>query len=283
MIPFYTILSLIFFTSTIYAKPFYGLNYGINRENCPSLEMITNDFEVLKTYTDIVRIYTLKDCNLGDLAITAAENVGLRLYLGMWVDRYGTFDQEFAALENIQDRLDQVIEGVIVGSEVNYRGDVPPAILASYIKRVKQMVQDVKVTTSDVYYKFAPEVVREVDYLMMNAFPYWEGVSIEGAASTLYDHYISAQEVADGKPVLISETGWPDWGSTFERSVPSPENHAKFLLDTLCMTRKHNIDMIWFSAMDEPYKPDVEAHFGLLDANRALKSNINYHQLINTC
>jgi glucan 1,3-beta-glucosidase len=219
---------LIFFVSTIHSKPFYGLNYGINRENCPSQEAITRDFEELKPYTDRLRIYTLKDCNLGELAVTAAENVGMQLFLGMWVDKYDTFDQELHALENIQDRLDQV-EGIIVGSEVNYRGDLPPHVLASYIKKVKDIVKPagVQVTTSDVYYKFAPEVVDEVDYLMMNAFPYWEGAHIEDAASKLYDHYISAKEVANGKPVRISETGWPEQGSSFELSVPSPENHAK--------------------------------------------------------
>lgn len=42
--------------------------------------------------------------------------------------------------------------------------------------------------------------------------------------------------------------------------------------EILCRTKQAGIDMIWFSAIDEPYKNDVEGHFGFLHAqDRALK------------
>lgn len=49
------------------------------------------------------------------------------------------------------------------------------------------------------------------------------------------------------------------------------------------MVRSQGIDMIWFSAIDEPYKSGVEGHFGLLDSNRQLKSRYQYDSLINPC
>lgn len=60
-----------------------------------------------------------------------------------------------------------------------------------------------------------------------NVFPYWEGVSIDNAASTVLDHYNEAVGKASGKPVKISETGWPTAGANYKESVPSPENQQR--------------------------------------------------------
>lgn len=50
------------------------------------------------------------------------------------------------------------------------------------------------------------------------------------------------------------------------------------------MAKTNGIDMIWFSAFDEDYKPaGVEGHFGLLDSNRQLKKTFKYGELANPC
>ncbi|KAI8986006.1 glycoside hydrolase superfamily [Pilobolus umbonatus] len=264
------------------ANIFYGLNYGVNRDNCPSYETVQADFRVLKQYTNRIRVYTLKDCNLGVLALRAAQYHKMRIYLGMWVDGTNAFDQELQSLKDLV-RYNKLynVEAIIVGSEVLYRGDLKSWELVDRINQVKAVTKVVPVTTSEVYYKITSDVANVVDFMMMNAFIYWEGTTVEKAAQAMLEHYRGAQNLSQGKLVRISETGWPNQGTPFEQSQPSPENQKQFMLDTLCMTKKQNIDMIWFSAIDEPYKPDREAHFGLLDSNRQLK--IDYNQLIDPC
>lgn len=55
------------------------------------------------------------------------------------------------------------------------------------------------------------------------------------------------------------------------------------MMKTLCKTKELGIDLLWFSAIDEPYKPGVESHFGLLDSNRLLKPGYTYEGLMNPC
>lgn len=44
---------------------FYGLNYGINENSCPSLEKYQHDFSAIKQYTNRVRTFALSVCNQG--------------------------------------------------------------------------------------------------------------------------------------------------------------------------------------------------------------------------
>ncbi|CEG75521.1 hypothetical protein RMATCC62417_10549 [Rhizopus microsporus] len=258
---------------------FYGLNYGINTNACPSLDQLKADFTKIKQYTNRVRVFSLSPCNQGQLALQAANALGMNIYLGMWIDRPDTFASEMQALTNIINSGESLsrVDAVIVGSEVLYRNDTDANTLAQYIQKVKALVKPkgVSVTNADVYYKFPPVVVEQLDFLMMNAFPYWEGVTADQGANTLMQHYQSVVSVAQGKPVRISETGWPTAGDNFGASVPSAENQRLYLSNVLCQTRQKNIDMIWFSALDEPYKAGVEQHWGIMNSDGSLKSTLS--------
>ncbi|KAG2215141.1 hypothetical protein INT46_006527 [Mucor plumbeus] len=268
---------------------FYGLNYGVNQDACPSYENIKADFEQIKKYTNRVRTFSLSVCNEGALALQAANELGMNIYLGMWIDRPDTFNSEIAALKNIlansqQQSLDK-IDAIIVGSEVLYRKDTDENTLANWIGTVGDLVKPkgISVTTADVYYEFPPVVVEKLDFLMMNAFPYWEGVTADQGASTLMDHYDSVVQKANGKPVRISETGWPSSGGNFGASVASPANQKLYLSNVLCVTRQRNIDLIYFSARDEPYKDGVEAYWGVMNSDFTLKSDLPATLLANPC
>ncbi|KAG0164391.1 hypothetical protein DFQ28_010346 [Apophysomyces sp. BC1034] len=256
---------------------FYGLNYGVNPDACPTVDSLKSDFSKLKQYTNRIKTFSLSACNQGDLALQATEELGMRMYLGMWIDRPDTFDQEMNALNNVLAKHNlSNVDGIVVGSEVLYRGDTDAASLVNYINKVKALVKPkgIKVTTADVYYKIPPEVVQAVDFVTMNAFPYWEGVTVDQGANTLMEHYQSVISIAQGKPVIIGETGWPSEGANFGASVPSPANQHTYLQQVLCRVKQQNINMLWFSAMDEPYRAGVEGHWGLLDSTRQLKTNI---------
>lgn len=157
-------------TFTLGANIFYGLDYGVNTGACPSLEAVTRDFRTLSQYTNTIRIYSVKDCNLGELAIKASQANKMRLYLGMWIDKTDSFSKELAKLQEIaKSESFHNVDAVIVGSEVAYRGDLPEKELVNCIEKVKKVVHplNTKVTTSEVYYKFDPGVVEAVDFLMM--------------------------------------------------------------------------------------------------------------------
>jgi glucan 1,3-beta-glucosidase len=158
------------FLVSVSADIFYGLNYGVSKYACPSYETVDKDFKILSQYTHTIRVYSLKDCNIGELALKASQANGMKVYLGMWVDKTDSFNQELAALNQlVSSNSFYNVEAIIVGSEVMYRGDLEPSELVHHIEDVKRLVKPkgVQVTTSEVYYKFNPDVVDAVDFLMM--------------------------------------------------------------------------------------------------------------------
>ena len=45
---------------------FYGLNYGIDQNNCPTLDKMKQDFALIQKYTNRVRTFSLHICNQGE-------------------------------------------------------------------------------------------------------------------------------------------------------------------------------------------------------------------------
>lgn len=150
---------------------FYGLNYGINADACPTYESIKQDFVKIKEYTNTVRTFSIGTCNLGQYTLQAANELGMNAYLGMWIDSAATFEAELAALEQLVRNNENFgsVQGLIVGSEVLYRENTDADTLASYIHKAGLLARPkgIKITTADVYYEFPPVVVAELDFLMM--------------------------------------------------------------------------------------------------------------------
>jgi glucan 1,3-beta-glucosidase len=119
--------------------------------------------------------------------------------------------------------------------------------------------------------------------MIRNAFPYWQGVAVEQGADSLMKSYDIVVSKAQGKTVRISETGWPSAGDNYGASVPSPENQKLYLQNVLCVTRQRGIDLMYFSAIDEPYKGGVEAYWGIMDSNRQLKPTLSTSLFANPC
>jgi exo-beta-1,3-glucanase (GH17 family) len=158
-----------------------------------------------------------------------------------------------------------------VGNEVLLRGDLTEDELLDYLARAKAAVPDVPVGYVDAYFEFVdhPRITAACDVLLANCYPFWEGCPAEYALLYMKDMYRRVTRVADGKRVIISETGWPTTGKATGGALPSPENALKYFIDTCRWADEDEIEMFYFSAFDEPWKVaaegDVGAYWGLLD------------------
>ena len=83
------------------------------------------------------------------------------------------------------------------------------------------------------------------------------------------------KQIAVNKPVIISETGWPNQGDKMEGAVPSDENAMKYFISASNLSQKSNIPLFYFSSFDESWKVhhegDVGARWGLWNTNEQLK------------
>jgi exo-beta-1,3-glucanase (GH17 family) len=149
--------------------------------------------------------------------------------------------------------------------------------LLEYIRRAKEAVPDVPVSFVDAYFLFEnhPAVAEAVDILLVNCYPYWESCALEYSLVYMKEMYRRAQRVANGKPVIISETGWPTTGTPFGSAVPSFDNALQYFINTYQWADAQGIEIFYFSSFDESWKVgaegDVGAYWGLWDKDGKLK------------
>ena len=235
-----------------------------------SAEQIHARMALISPHTRWVRTFSCTDGM--ELIPAIAHAHGLKTLVGAW-------------LGTDRDINERELEGVIavaraghadlvaVGNEVLLREDMPEDELLACIERVKDALPGVQVGYVDAYYLFElhPRIVQACDVLMANCYPFWEGCPLEHALSYMQSMHQRTVAVAQGKPVLISETGWPDQGSAFGGAVPSAEGAVRYFVDSAAWSRSANIDLFHFSAFDEAWKVgaegDVGAYWGLWDTH----------------
>ena len=192
-----------------------------------------------------------------------AHRAGLKTLVGAWLGK----DRDINRRE-IEGAIELAREGVAdlvaVGNEVLLRGDLEESELLEAIERVRSAAPHVPVGYVDAYFLFEkhPRVARACDVLMANCYPFWEGCPLEHAVAYMQDMYRRTCVAAEGKPVIIAETGWPDRGAAVGAALPSPEHAMRYLLEAQAWARRDGVEMFHFSAFDEAWKIDVEGDVG---------------------
>lgn len=232
-----------------------------------SAEQIRARMAMLAAHTSWVRTFS---CTRGnELAPGIARELGLQTMVGVWIDD----DMERNELElskgiEIANRGEAGI--LAIGNEVMLREELSEDQLIAYIERAKAEV-DVPVGYVDAYFLFEnhPRVAAACDVLLVNCYPFWEGYPIEHANIYMREMYRRAQRVADGKKVIIAETGWPNVGTRDRGAEPSRINAMKYFIDAVEWTQAEGIDLFYFAGFDEAWKVakegDVGAYWGLWD------------------
>ena len=229
---------------------------------------IRERLSVIQPYVQWIRSFS---CSEGNELIPqiAAEN-GLKTMVGVWLD--DNREQNEIELANAIEIGKAGHAGILaVGNEVLLRGDLPEDELIDYINRAKQAVPGVDVGYVDAYFEFQvhPRVTEACDVILANCYPFWEGCPADHALLYMKEMYRRAQHAANGKKVIISETGWPNIGTPTDGAVPSFENAIKNFIDTYRWAEQDGIEIFYFSSFDETWKVDAEgdvgAYWGLWD------------------
>ncbi len=134
-----------------------------------------------------------------------AHELGLKAALGAWLDSHlPSNETEIAAL--IANAQRGEVDIAIVGSESLQRGDLTPAQLIAYIERVKAAVPEgVQVATADTFFQLMshPDVVAAGDVVLVNYYPFFDGVPVGSAVRVLHGWHQQLQEVAAGREIIV--------------------------------------------------------------------------------
>ena len=229
---------------------------------------IRDRLAVIEPYARWIRSFS---CTEGHELIPAiAKEKGLKTMVGVWLDD----DREHNELE-FENAIRIANEGHVdilaVGNEVLLRGDLTEDELLDYLRRAKEAAPGVDVGYVDAYFEFVdhPRITDACDVLLANCYPFWEGCPAEHALLYMKDMYRRVRSVANGKRVIVSETGWPNIGSAEGAAVPSFENAIKYFVDTCRWAEDEGVEIFYFSSFDESWKVgaegDVGAYWGLWD------------------
>lgn len=237
-------------------------------------------------YTRSIRTYGCND----DLrnAGMYAHLLGLKAAVGAWISKdLAENERQIACVISVAQAKQADL--VIIGSEVLLRGDLPLAQLLSYLQRIKQAVPTVPVTTADTYGMIIanPTIIDSLDVVMVNIYPYWEGIPVDQALASLHSSYKQVTSIAKGKKVIVSETGWPSEGDTIGRAIPSFDNANFYFLNFVSWARANNVEYYYFEFWDEKWKARYgrpqEGSFGVLYESGIFKlftGNVFYGEII---
>ena len=257
----------------------HGLCYSAYEEGQKPGDNITMDqvrrrMAIIAPYTKWVRSFSCIEGN--EFIPQAAREFGLKTLVGAWLGKD-------------KDLNEQEIEGLIslaknghvdiaaVGNEVMYRKDLTEDELLGYMYRVKEALPGVPVGYVDAYYEFShrPKITEACDVVLANCYPFWESCHMDYSLMYMKQMYQQAVQAANGKKVIITETGWPSQGQDHDGAEPSAENFMKYFINAQLWSKQDGIEMFYFSSFDESWKVgaegDVGAYWGIWDMHGNLK------------
>ena len=247
---------------------------GQNPGDIITEKQIRRRMEIIQPYTKWVRSFSCTEGN--ELIPKIAKEYGIKTLVGAWLGKDDKINQQ--EVENLIEISRQgYVDIAAVGNEVMLRGDLTEDELIAFINRVKQALPGIPVGYVDAYFEFdvKPRITEACDVVLANCYPYWEGCHIDYSLLYMKEMYNRAIRAAKGKPVIISETGWPSQGTNFGAAEPSDENFMKYFINTQKWSAEDNIDIFYFSSFDESWKVgaegDVGAYWGLWDKDEKLK------------
>lgn len=233
-----------------------------------------------------MRLYTMIQGGTTDTpisAIPAAIETNSTLLLGLWASETAdAFQNELNALESAISQygtaFTDLVTGISVGSEDLYRTSVneagaTPEQIVDYIGKVRSVISgttlaDKPVGHVDTWNAFTNSannaVISAADFLGMDAYPYYQttqpgGNGIANANATFWKSYTDTVAAAQGKPVWVTETGWPIIGDTLGEAVAGADNARVYWEETICGFLAKGINMYYFqlqTAQGLPADPD---------------------------
>jgi glucan endo-1,3-beta-D-glucosidase len=223
-------------------------------------------------------------------AFEAAIETDTKILLGVWASGTDTIEPEIKALQNAikkhGKKLTDLIIGASIGSEDLYRVSetgiknksgvgAGPNELVKFIGDWKKAFQGTAlanvpighVDTWDVWVNGTNKpVIDAVDWVGVDEYPYYEngkGNNIENSGY-LFDRAFDAVEGAvGGKPVWVTETGWPYIGQTWDKAEATVKNSQFFWQEVGCRKLFGKVPTFWYNLRDS--NPDNEMKFAITE------------------
>ncbi|PHH77613.1 hypothetical protein CDD80_440 [Ophiocordyceps camponoti-rufipedis] len=210
-------------------------------------------------------------------AFDAAVSTQTRVLLGIWTSGTSSIDKELAALQTavktLGKKFTDLVIGISIGSEDLYRnsqtGDKNKAGVGASVETIVGFINQFRrefangplakvpvghVDTWDAWTNATNRpVIDKIDWLGVDEYPSYqsgEGNSIENAARLFEEAFRKTVGVAGGKPVWVTETGWPLSGPDWDQAKASVDNSQRFWREVGCRKLFNKVPTFWYNLRD---------------------------------
>lgn len=226
-----------------------------------SLPQVRDRLSIIAPHCRWIRTFSCTDGN--EHAPPIAHELGLKTMVGAWIGADPARDR---------DELDAVIDlarrgccdRIAVGNEVLLRGERSVDEIIALMDEVRRAVPGIPVGYVDAYFEFLrhPALLAACDFIPVNCYPFWEQCPLERALPYAGEMLRRVKAKAEGKPVIVAETGWPSAGAAEGEAMPGLDNMVLFALNLLRWARGNRVELFWFAAFDEAWKVSDEGAAG---------------------
>ncbi|KAF9941462.1 hypothetical protein BGZ67_005044 [Mortierella alpina] len=279
-------------------KAFYGIDYNPAKALMPwcgvTLQNVVDDIILISQLTNRIRLYGM-DCSQADLTFQAIAalnlNTTMKVVLTLWVDKDTvTYQRQYDTLFRVLDKYGtDMVQGISVGNEVLFRGDMSLVSLGELMKTVRTTVKtrynkSIPVFTSEIGNNLNASLAAISDEFSGNFHPYFAGTGVDEAAKWTmlqYNNTMETNPTSTGLKGAISEVGWPSAPASaiyMTHAVPGPANLQTMIDTFICQANAAGIPYYWFEFQDAAWKNDpkvpVEPYWGIFDKDKGLKIKV---------
>jgi len=265
-----------------------GFNYGSTNADgsCRGYNDFVRFFNEAKSLPgasgfNTARLYTSIQCGTAAdpiSAFQAAIDTDTKLLIGLWASAgRGIYENELNALlrgaRDLGSAFTDRIIGISVGSEDLYRSSpqgvannagvgATGAEIEGYIGWMRDWIRGTALESKPIGHVdtwtawVLPEnrgVANSVNWLGHNSFPYFETTrpnAIEQARENFFTAVGQTESVSSGKPVWVTETGWPRIGPNSGSAVASTENSKRYWDEVGCSLFAEGRTTFWYTLKD---------------------------------
>lgn len=239
-----------------------------------TVEQIERDFKVFGDKVKKVRIYS--STHGQENVPMVAQKYNIQVMAGAWLNNKPENDtKEINAVIELANKYSNV-ESVLVGNEVLFRKELTEKQLIAYVDQVKANIKQ-PVSVGELWdnWEKYPELVKHVDFIAVHVFPYWAGISIDGAMGEMQGRYEQMRLAYPNKPIVIAEAGWPSNGGGQYDAIASLVNEARFIREFLNFAEQQQYNYFIMEAFDQPWKHSTEGtasgYWGIYDTTGRAK------------
>ncbi|MDR2648298.1 MAG: hypothetical protein LBB94_01055 [Clostridiales bacterium] len=247
---------------------------GLNPERGDKVfdDVFREILDLISPVADTIRTFAV-DGDMSRLYAIAKQEYNMRIIAGCWLGAGYSQKQiggQLSALTALGNA--SLADVLLVGSETVHRGEYSQEQIISYINTVRGGLKpgiNIPVGTSDTLEAYTEDLTGACDVICVTYYPYWNGVDAFYTGEDLKAMTLSLKARADGKEIIITETGFPDQGAANGKAVPGMGNARLAFEEAYRFSREYDIEICFFEAVDEAWKgsgpDDPEAHWGFFN------------------